>query len=74
MAKASDLLNKTGAASLPMQESPAAATPANPMDASPAKGKDDSVAAQRPDLGHNLHKGTDKSKGNTGGSSGRPKV
>lgn len=73
MAKASDLLNKTGAASLPMQESPAAATPANPMDPS-AKGKDESVAAQRPDLGHNLHKGTDKSKGNSGQSSGRPKV
>lgn len=73
MAKASDLLNKTGAASLPMQESPAAANPASPMDAGSAKGNE-SVAAQRPDLGHNLHKGTDKSKGNTGQSSGRPKV
>lgn len=72
MAKASDLLNKTGAASLPLQESPSAATPASPLDAAPVK--EDSVAAQRPDYGHNLHKGTDKSKGNAGQSGGRPKV
>lgn len=72
MAKASDLLNKTGAASLPMQESPAAPTHASGVDAGMAK--DESAGAHRPDLGHNLHKGTDKSKGNAGQSGGRPKV
>ena len=33
-----------------------------------------SVAAQNPDTGHNLHKGTDKSKGGGGSAGGRPKV
>lgn len=71
MAKASDLLNKTGAASLPLQESPSVPTHSSPLEAG---SKDESVAAQRPDYGHNLHKGTDKSKGNAGQSGGRPKV
>lgn len=36
--------------------------------------KAENVAANRPDTGHNLHKGADKTKGGGGGGSSRPKV
>ena len=36
--------------------------------------KAENVAANRPDIGHNLHKGSDRTKGGGGGGAGRPKV
>ena len=36
--------------------------------------KSESIAANRPDAGHSLHKGSDKTKGGGGGGAGRPKV
>lgn len=72
MAKPSDILNKSGTGGL------GAPKPSNTVSISATPKKDvkgnESIAARKPDHGHNLHKGTDKSKGGAGGSSARPKV
>lgn len=77
MAKGSDLRNKLGGAG------GIGGTPKNVVHIDPNAGKDSgkdkkvdgaSIAAQRPDTGHHLHKGSDKSKGGAGGAGGRPKV
>lgn len=72
MPKPSDILNKSGTGGL------GSSKPANTVHISNAPKKDvkegESIAAHKPDKGHNLHKGTDKSKGGAGGSSARPKV
>ncbi len=73
MAKGSDLRNKLGGGSMPQ-------TPSKSVNIEALAKKDEkksegeSVAAYKPDTGHNLHKGSDKSKGGAGGAGGRPKV
>ena len=81
MAKGSDLRNKLGGMG---GVGGAPLTPSKTVvnidpDAGKETGKErkldgESIAAQRPDTGHNLHKGSDKSKGGAGGAGGRPKV
>lgn len=72
MAKPSDILNKSGTGGFGTPK------PSNTINISTTPKKDlkenDSIASRKPDQGHNLHKGTDKSKGGAGGSSARPKV
>lgn len=73
MPKPSDLLNRTGGAGPSGPQQPANFT--NPAQAGDKPVEDrPSIASQRPDLGHNLHKGTEKGKGGAGQSSARPKV
>jgi len=75
LAKASDLLNKSGAGALPTgHASNPLNTGASAKDSAKAAKDAESVTSHKPDLGHNLHKGTDKSKGGGGQISSRPKV
>lgn len=78
MAKGSDLRNKLGMGGASNLPKPAD----NTFHISDAvkdalafeKEQKESIAAHKPDTGHNLHKGSDKSKGGGGQAGGRPKV
>ncbi len=72
MTKPNDLFNRMGTGS-----STQAAKKSIDLNAKePSKDLKDSasIASKRPDIGHNLHKGADRSKGGGGGASSRPKV
>ncbi len=71
MAKGSDLHSRMGMGGTPVPK------PKNVVDVEAGAKKEEkkeSVASQKFDVGHNLHKGSDKSKGGAGGAGGRPKV
>jgi hypothetical protein len=77
MPKPSDILNRTGIGGV----SGPSAKPAFPI-IPPAKDGDkdakkkdgDSIAAKKPDLGHNISAKVGKAQGGGSGSAGRPKV
>lgn len=71
MAKPSDMLNKSGTGGM---GTPKPSTTVN-ISSGPKKDakEHESIAAKKPDLGHNLHKGG-KAQGGGGQSSARPKV
>lgn len=74
MAKPSDILNKTGGSGGASFGGPKNTIKINPPEKGGLKAeKGESIAAHKPDLGHNLHKGG-KAQGGGGQSSARPKV
>ncbi len=72
MAKASDILNKSGAGG-PMPGSSGSQIPLTPGAKKATKSEGESAAAQKPDRGHTSHH-SGKAQGGGGGSSARPKV
>ena len=79
MAKASDLRNKIGGVGgiSGMNASPLAGSH-NPLTGGMSDAKKDnkaeSVAAKKPERGHDVGKGAGKSRGGAGSAGGRPKV
>jgi len=73
MAKASDILNKTGSGGKGPLGPSLDTIPIGQSAKKSAKPEHESVAAHKPDLGSSLHK-PGKAQGGGGGSSARPKV
>jgi hypothetical protein len=72
MAKASDILNKSGTGGFSPMTPPKPTIAIGESAKKDAKGETESAAAKRPDLGHNIKGG--RAQGGGGQSSARPKV